>query len=605
MDEVFDISNEITVKSKLSNRMGGSFILYRSVDEDLESTVLIKKPSRSDLNSILSIRTKHELNLDAAIDIKYRGNDDIDSEILAIAADFLDTIIEVRPHNQMFGKFELLEAPRVQVKLPPIADSTTRSRPDLQTINYGDARSMLTGRSSEEQFSSFIQFANFEASIPDLKYLESAKLRLYYINFPTNSNLELHQPDTVWREMGITHANQPFSVELLKDQYVINTKERYVEFDVLDIALKWQVKSLDNFGFIIKTSEGEALSFFTKESDHSPLLIIGYITSQVYSIGRSELESGLFIHGKGHKEITGAITVKSDVGLEWFESSIYVHRKEDPLDEDRDALITVNRREISSSLIVGTRRYDELESTITVRHESRTILPSTICISKPDLTAIITVDPNISLPGDMIVSRKEQSTLESNITINQRDLCSVLVLSDYTRRSEDLEAEITVVTEQETVLESYLTVSRQELHGEITIRVQTGDELDSSLEVPFSEDLDSFIKASQPDLNSFISIKHTSEIDAFIEVKERQFLESFIDIRNTDELELVLIAKQIDETEARIITSHPDLVGFLCPRVEEIEDLPVNAMIRKKDVSDLDSVLAVRGRGNSNYIYIL
>ncbi|MFD3258768.1 DNRLRE domain-containing protein [Paenibacillus lentus] len=606
MDEVFDISSEITVKSRLSNRMGGSFILYRSADEDLESTILIKKPMGSDLNSLISIRTKHELNLDATLDIKYRGNDDVDAEILAIAADFIESTIEVRPHNRMFGKFELLEAPRVQVKLPPIADSTTRSRSDLQTINYGDARSMLTGRSSEEQFSSFIQFADFSNSIPDLKYLEGAKLRLYYINLPSGSNLELHQPDTIWREMGITYANQPYSVELLKDQYVINTKERYVEFDVLDIALRWQDKSLDNFGFIIRTSDGESLSFFTKESELSPLLIVDYITSQVYSIGRSEMESELFIIGKGHKDITGMITVKSDVGLEWLESSIYVHQKEDPLDEDRDAVITVSKREIDSSLTVGIRKYDELESAITVRHSNQvTELISEIRTSQPDLAAVITVDPNISLPGEMIVSRKEKSTLESIITVNQRDLGAALEVSDYTRRFEDLEAEFTVVTEQETILESFLTVSRQDLHAEITIRVQNDDDLDSSLEVPYYEDLDSFIKASRPDLNSFISIKHTSETDAFIEVKEREYLESVIDIRNIDELEAVLIVKQIEETEAEIVISQPDLAGFLSPRAEGIEDMPVVAMIRKRDVSDLDSFISVKGKGNSNYVYIM
>ncbi|WP_110932419.1 DNRLRE domain-containing protein [Paenibacillus bouchesdurhonensis] len=605
MDEVFDISSEIIVKSKLSNRLGGSFILYRSLDEDLESTVLIKKPSGSDLNSILSIRTKHELNLDAAIDIKYRGNDDIDSEILAIAADFLDSIIEVRPHNQMFGKFELLEAPRVQVKMPPIADSTTRSRPDFQMINYGDARSMLTGKSSEEEFSSFIQFANFEASIPDLKYLESAKLRLYYINFPINSNLELHQPNTIWRELGITHANQPYSVELLKDQYVINTKERYVEFDVLDIALKWQEKSLDNFGFIIKTSDGNSLSFFTRESDHSPLLIIDYITSQVYSIGRSELEAGIFIHGKGHKDITGMITVKSDVGLEWLESSIYVHRKEDPLDEDRDALIAVNRREISSSLIIGIRRYDELESTIAVRNELQTSLSSTISISKPDLTAAITVDPNISLPSVMTVSRKECSQINATITINQRDLGAALEVSDYSREASDIKAEITVVSEREEFLESFLSVSRQDLSANIIARVQDEHDIDSVLEIPYYEDLDGIIRASRPDLSSSITVKHISETDAFIEVKERNYLDSVVDVRNINELDSIIVAKQINETDTEIVISQPDLAGFLSPRVERIEELTASAMIRKRYVTDLDSSIAVRGRGNRNYVYIL
>ncbi|WP_019639011.1 DNRLRE domain-containing protein [Paenibacillus fonticola] len=605
MDEVFDISSEITVKSRLSNRMGGSFILYRSVDEELESTILIKKSTGNDLNSILSVRTLRELELNATLDIKYRGNDEIESEIEAMAAEFLDSVIEIRPHNQMYGKFELLEAPRVTVNLPPIADATTRSRSDLQTINYGDAKSMLTGRSSEELFNSFIQFANFEASIPDLKYLESAKLRLYYINFPINSNLELHQPDTVWREMGITHANQPYSVELLKNQYVINTKERYIEFDVLDVALKWQEKSLDNFGFIIKTSDDRTLSFSTRESDKPPLLIIEYITSQVYSIGRSELESGIFIYGKGHKEITGMITVKSDVGIEWFDSLLYVHRREDPLYEYREANIAVNRREVDSSLTVVIRDHDEVDSLITVRYNSTTELISMMAVSKPDLAGIIAVDPNISLPSEMTVSIKEISTLDSVITVNQRDLGAVLEVSDYKRNLNELGAEITVITEKESLLESVITVSKPDISANILVRVQDCDTLDGILEVPQYENLSSSITVSHPDLNSTISVKHASQIDGFIEVKEREYLDSVIDIKNISELVSIITVNQFDDTESEIIVSQPDLAGFLSPRVEGIEDLSVLALIRKRDASDLNSIITIRGKGNRNYVFIL
>ncbi|MNJ52652.1 hypothetical protein D3C77_479980 [compost metagenome] len=117
--------------------------------------------------------------------------------------------------------------------------------------------------------------------------------------------------------------------------------------------------------------------------------------------------------------------------------------------------------------------------------------------------------------------------------------------------------------------------------------------------------MDGIIKASRPDLSSSITVKHISETDAFIEVKERNYLDSVVDVRNINELDSIIVAKQINETDTEIVISQPDLAGFLSPRVERIEELTASAMIRKRYVTDLDSFIAVRGRGNRNYVYIL
>lgn len=605
LDDFLEISSEITVKNKLSNRMNGSFILYSSSIEELESTLLIKKPSGDDLNLLLSVRAPRELDLNVTLDIKYRGNDYIDTEIEAIAGSYLDSIIEVRPHNQMYGKFELLEAPKIEVGLEPIADATTRSRSDLQTINYGDTRSMLTGKSQEEEFKSFIQFSSFTESIPDLKYLEGVKLRLYYINFPAGSNIELHQPNTLWREMGVTYANQPFSIELLSSQYTNNLKERYIEFDLLEVALKWQDFSLDNLGFIVTTSSNEAISFFTRESDKSPLLIVNYISSKVYSIGRSELEAGLFINGKGQKDIAGTITVKSDVGLDYLISNIYVHRKEDPLDFDTESYIAASRPEINSSLIIAKRTQSELDALLTIRSSKNLELDSAINVNNPDLISTITVDPKISLSSLLTVSKKETSSLDAFIIVNQRDLGATIDVSKYKKHIDDIDAEITVKSGEEEFLESSIYISRQDLNGVLTVRAFGEEFLDSSLEIPFYNSQDSMISISRPDVPSMLMVKYIDQIDGFLEIKERNYLESVIDVKNINELESFITVKQINETESEIIINQPDLSGYITPRIEGIEDLSVLAMIRKRDVSDLNSIMVIRGKGNRNYVFII
>lgn len=352
MDEINDISSTIIIKNRLSNRMQGSFTLFRPAEDFLDSSIIIMQHNGDDLRSTISVKVEKYVDVDSIIDIKYRGNSNTEAEIEAIAANYMNASIEVRPHNQMFGKFMLMEAPKVNVKLSPMADATTRSRDDLRTINYGDTRSMLTGKSPDEDFGAFIQFNDLYKAIPDLKYIESAKLRLYYATFIEGGNLELHQPNTIWRELGVTDANKPHSVELLNDKYSINTIERYIEFDVFDIAKRWQSGSLDNYGFIISTSDDSRYTFFTRESDKSPELIINYITSQVYSIGRSELESSIFIYGRGNSDLSAKLIVDSDIGIDNLESSLYVHRAADFLPNDLSAKIVGSKPDLFSKLTV-------------------------------------------------------------------------------------------------------------------------------------------------------------------------------------------------------------------------------------------------------------
>lgn len=568
MDEVNEISSIITVKNRLSSRLTGSFNLYRQEDDEIEATLLIKQHIGDDLRSSISARVANEHDVNSTMDVMYRGNGDVESIIEAVAVQYLESYIEVRPHNQMYGKFELLSAPKKIVSLAPIADATTRSREDLRTINYGDTRSMLTGQSDGETFGSFIQFADFENSIPDLKFIENTKLRLYYANFTNGSNLELHQPNTIWREMGVTDANKPNSVEKLVDQYTVNTVERYVEFDIKDVALRWQSKELDNYGFIISTEENERFTFFTRESDRSPLLIIEYITSQVFSIGRSELESQVFVYGAGRKDLSGVLTVKSTVGIEYLESSLYVHRIADPVLSD---------------------------------------LKSNVAASRPDMFSTITVKipANSSIDSLITVGYRKTDEISGRISVNRPELNSILVVSNHTKASNFMSGELIVKSsEQEEWLASKVSISKPDINSYLTVKAIDVSDLESLIEVPFYDNIDALFGYSKPQIDAELTVKYTSDTESYLYVKEKEYLESIIDVKNISEIPGSMIVKVFEQIDGGITINTPELFGWLSPRVSGENDLNAEILIKKRNVGDLNSYISVRGKGNRNFVII-
>lgn len=604
MDELFDINGELIIKNRLSNKLTGKYKLYKQVESDIESEITIMKPDEGSLNSFMWVRTQKNYELPASMQIMYRGNEQMQSSIEAVAGEYLEVAIQVRPYNRLFGKFELLEAPRKEVQLPPIADASTRSRSDLRTINYGDTKSMLVGKNDEEAFESFIDFGKLIDRIPDIKLIEHATLRLYYIDSPIGSKIELHQPNTIWRELGITDANKPYSTQLLSTDYSINTVERYIEFDVTDIVNKWESGDLLNYGLNIKTPEDKTLSFFTRESQRSPELIVKYITSQIYSVGRSQFNGSLFINGKGYKDINGSLTVHSDVGLEYHEATLYVHRYADPLFEELNAQIGNSRPDILSEFVVAHRDDSAIDGLLTVSNRATNENTTDISVNVPDLYSRINVDPNAFLHSEIAIARKEINDTDGSFKVSQPDIGASLLISNYIRDSYSLESYLTVKNTKEEENEGKVVISSPDLWGGLTVRAVDEDSIESALEIPFYSNKESDISINKPDLPASILIKYMNQIDAEILVKEREFLDLVIDVKQINEISGFLNVNQIEEKDGGLLINTPDLFSVIRPRVIDQDDLDVIASIRKRDVSDLNSSLIIRGKSNGSYWFI-
>jgi len=582
-------------------------------------------------------------DISSSLNIMYRSNSDLDSIIEAVAFTELECSINVRPHNRAQGRFELIEAPRITVDLKPIGDATTRSRIDLQTINYGDTQRMMIGHDTIEEFESFVNFGDLNVAIPDLLYLEDAKLRLYYTGtIKAKANIEIYQPNTVWREYGITYANKPRSTELLADQYFVNTTEKYVEFDVLDVLKQWQGGSLNNYGFNIRSNDDTPIYFNTRESSKPPILQVRYITSAVQSYGRAEMESELFIYQRGYKDLNSSLTVKSDRGLNYLDSSIYVHRYEDPLFNDFSSSLVISHPDLYSSLTVGIRVEDDLDSYITIIESKITDLGTMLTSSRPDLASMITVDPKISLISEISIANRVNDDLTSSIVFSNPDLSSFIEISNYTHARSDMDSELSVRNEYYEDLDSSITISKPETSGFLVIRGSAYSDLDGTLDiptfhfqdgtisvsrpdidgyfmvkevgysdlgsfidVPAFDDLNSDVAISRPDLYSMLEVKYVSDQDGTIYIKDRVYLDSSIDIRQFSDLDSTILVKQFTDIESEMIISKPELGGFLYPRVVGLYDIDGLVSIRKRDVSDMNSTLIIKGASSGAYYYIL
>lgn len=596
--------NEYNVKNA-ANRLRGQFYLYGSGSDDVESTLVVATRAREDLNASLSVKLEREHDLSASLEVIYRSNGDLPSSIQAIAAEYLPASLEVRPHNQMFGKFELLEAPRIETGFPALEDAATRSRTDLQTINFGDTQQMMIGANNGEVFDSFVKFGRLHGLMPDLHLLEQVKLKLYYTGtVPDGTNIELHQPHRFWEELGVTHANKPRSAELLSTEYTIDRHKRCIEFDVLDIMKRWQAGSLVNEGLLIQSANDYPVYFYTRESSKPPRLEVKYISNLIYSVGRSATEATMFIYGVGNAERSASLTVHSDQGEDFKQATLYVHRPEVPVPIDRTGTIAVNRANLRSSMTVGIRQEAVLYGSISVPDYGAEDLDAIVQVNTPEKHAVLTVDPNISLSSMLTVAKLKRSSRPGHIHISVPDLHSRLEVSKYTRASQYLDASLTVQKEKNEDREAFLVVNRPDLDGRITVRAYKEEDIAGQIEIPHYTDQESLVHVSKPVLASALDVKYGHSLNSALYVKHHQYMESFIDTKQIAQLGATINIRQIADSPAHLSISNPDLPACLYPRVSGENELDAIARIRKKNAADLHGRINVNGVARA-YYYIL
>lgn len=571
MDDEFeyDLETNLAVRT-LSNKIEGVFKLYAVDDSDIITSFVVATRDSNDLDMELSVKVHREADLNSTFDVKYRDNDDIEATFDVVGSSYLNSTLEIRPNNRMLGRFELLPAPRVNELISSVEDSTTRSREDLRTLNYGESQKMMIGRIydadlGEDYLESFVKFGDVAKNLLDLAILEEASLRLYYTgDFYDTVNIELYLPNQNWQERGITHANKPLPGELITDKFTINKDKRYIEFDIKETFLHWFNGDIKNYGFLIRSNNGYSTSFYTRESSRPPVLNITYISNQVYSLGRSEIESTMFIIGKGYSDLNATFEVHSDYGFDERQATLYVHRAEVPLEEDLHSLVTVSKPNQHVTLRVALRDEDEMDGIITIIAHKNEELESIISVSRPELDGMITVDPDISMPITFEVKGNEEEDFAS-----------------------------------------FLSVTREWIELAFKIKAIDDDELDSIIEVPSYDYLDSVITVSKPGLDMTFDVHTIEQREVTFVVKEKDYLDATFLIYQHSSLDMSFDIKYANEIDATFMVSKPELSGYFYPRVIGEDELESTYQVRQLDASDLAISLTVKGKDIGAYYFIL
>lgn len=566
-----------------NNTMKAAYTLYAVDNDDIYAEIFVKQVKDSDINSEIYVKVDEDNDLDAIIDIKYRGYSDVFATIQPMGNNNVLAEIEVPPQNRMWILYEVQEPPKLTEIMNPIQDSFTREQFEYQTVNYGKNNSLVVGRDNGDYFRTYIQF-NLENWNPSYVILD-AKIRLHYSGvIPNGMELELFNLNKEWYELGITHLNRPSPTSLIVDEYENNTQERYVEFAATQTVLDWIANQDLNKGFLVRPKNellSQLITFKSRESSTPPQLRIIYYDNRIYSTGRSQVFAEIFVWNARDSDVNSEITVDSVVGTSDIFSQIYVHRYEVPVDNDIYAEIIVNKPKIESEITVYRSDESGVDAILYVRSEAMSSrLDSEITISKPKVEGEIFVKYQDSIDAEITVVQDEDSVILSEISVSRPSIDSEI----YIKYRNDILSEITVERSRDEDVDSEITISRETVKSEIYVKYRNSIDSEIIIRTLKDNSIDSEISVSKPIVWAEIKvvISDESDIDTELYVKYRHDIDSEISIRVEDEndIDSEIYVKHQNDTDSEIT-------------VRAIGEEDLDSEIYVKHVQDVLSEIAV------------
>lgn len=564
-----DVLTLIEVNPNNSFKAKYKLIAVGKIEQNVE---IVARPLRESLAEIEIVsRVLGNKDKDTYLNIMYRGNSDIYTEIQPIGYNSLETEIEVPPHNRVWAIYEVQQPPIVTDVFNPTQDAFTREEFSFQSINYGRNSSMVVGRSKDDIWRSFVQFDI--SSINHSYVLKESHLRLYYKGVaPTNLKLEILNADSAWQEDSITNLNKPNPIDLISSDFTIDTKKGYIEFDVLDIVESWVALEKLNNGFIIRLSNeadyGQT-TFHTRETAFPPELIVKYFDSRIFSQGRSQHLAEIFAYMRKHSDKLTEVTVDSVYRFEKIDTEIYVHRVEVPIASDISTEIIASKPYVETQITASIRDKSEVPIEIGIRRplEDRKDLEiyvnkpvvyveiscairknsevdTFIAVTKPSLKTEITVPNHGSdhvlteiyintvwtsiVPTEILVTRDYVSTVITPRVGGERSLQTEIFVSRprvevevYVRHRNDIWVEIEPIIKSDVVTE--ICVTKPSIEVSVTVQGYDNSDKDTEIFVKYVSDILTEIDAkSVSQVDTIIDIKVVSQVATEIAVTKRK-----------------------------------------------------------------------------------
>lgn len=476
--------------------------------------------------------------------------------------------IGIMPRNKMTGRVEIIQPPSYKMQIVAIKDAFVRSK--IPTLNYGTEQTTVVGtnESTKEIYRSLFEFDL--SSITEDIIIEKITLNLYSIKgAPVTQDLGVYSAASPWEETGVTWINQP-AVLNLNNIVTAGKIQGYNVIDVTDQVLKWLSGSENNYGFIVKAineSTPQVIDFYTRESaTNKPILEITYKLKVIYSIGRTQLNSKIFVNAVGESALKSSLKVNEFGTDRNFPSRIHVLNFNYWL----EANMQVSKPDLVARVLVSRTEPSDILSSISVRVKGGYLpqdnLQGKVTVSAPDRKGRILIPYRSDLPSTLSIQRY----FSDNHSINGR-----------------------------------ITISRNAIKSTLRVKQKEESVLQGAITLRHSKTLPSKIIISKPDLSARLEIKYSDQISGSIHVFNTDELTSnlFVPHRNSISGDMFVIhASHLPSS--MFVLSNYFRANIVIPAYAE-NNLIGKTTVRVRDISEIRSTMFVGGDNiPGGFIYI-
>lgn len=556
-DVFIDVKGRITILPQ--NRMSGKVNVLAVGKYDISSSIIIKKPI--DIHSSIKIYSDNII-----IDPKYPptfGNQKKGSIFIPYRNEIRSSV-KINAKNRMSGVVDITPPPKKTLKFYPVQDAFVRE--GIPTLNYGTEQSMAVGHHSilNESYRSLIQFDI--SSLPKDIIIDKALVNLSSSESrKTSQQLGMFSLQSEWTELGVTWNNQPAISNLLDIQ---NIKDGKITFDITSETKNWYDGSIKNYGLEIKAineTVPEHVQFNTRESSaDKPYLEITYRDKTIYSSGRSDIPSKMFIYSVGNKD------VRSTLNIRGFDTNAALPAK--------------------------------------IRIYNPDYMESKIVISKPDLVSRINVRQSASkdVVGQITISQKALSKLDAKITISAPDRVGRIIIP-YRNQ---INAGIVIRGYEKSELPSKISISRHTVFGSIRLRQKGSKDVTASMRINKGEtrDLISLLKISKPEIMGNIQVVQSSYLPCSITIRrnEESKIPSNIVIPHRKDLLSSIEIVGASMIPSSIFINSKNMRASIRIPTYITNDTRGKMTVRVKWISDVRSTINIGGDNVlGGYVYIL
>lgn len=586
----------VTFWTEPQNRMVGKFEVIGVGFSNIDASYTSRAFTEFDLQGSLTSRAYRENEINSKFKLMYKNESYLSASLMATTNAFLDATLSIRPHNQMYGIFDILEPTRIYETLNPEKDSLVRSADNYKYLNYGYATTMGVGY-SPSNYDILKSYISFDLSKYDFNYIfEEAKLKLYYAGVLSNTdNIRLLYADRNWEETGVTYANRPLSRKLITTEYTINEIEQYIEFNILDSIRDIINKDVEDFGFIIETDNSSNQDiFFARESNKSPELNLKYFDTRIPSISNSDLNGTVLFIGIGNNDLSATLKIHTDYADDDLNGTMWIHRYDVKENTDLNSYVAFNQPDLTATALFRRVGDSDLSAVLKVYDYKMNEQAGIVRISTPDLNSTFALDIVDYL--DSYVVFKQISDI--NATVN-------VVITSM------LDATLTIRRDEENILFSSVGISTPQISARLVSRAHGDSDLNSFMYIKSDEEkfIPAKIGVNTPEIDAKLITKAlgNSDINATVKITISKNNDlDFVTAISTPDLNATLSNDSANVLESIMHVGNPELYSSLILRAYAENDLIATLRPKVIGIDDLDSYIQIINKYQSGaYYYII